>query len=76
MGYVNNTSEALICGFNIWNSHTLSKHKRRFVRYNEMGGMTSWAHPKLKDAKRWLSIFADNGLQARSVSSDQQKTFC
>ena len=32
-----------------------------------MGGMTSWAHPKPKDAKRWLPIFAKNGLQAVEV---------
>ncbi len=68
MNYVQNTSEA----FDLWLQHLEFPHSFPNIKevlndIKEMGGMTSWAHPKLKDAKRWLTIFANNGLQAVEV---------
>jgi 3',5'-nucleoside bisphosphate phosphatase len=76
LGYVKNISEA----FDLWLIHlefpeTFPKIEDVLNDMKEMGGMTSWAHPKLKDAKRWLPTFQKSGLQAVEVYRAANKKY-
>ena len=67
-GYVKNVREA----FDSWLAplelpHTFPTIETVLQDMRDMGGMTSWAHPKLNDAKKWLPYFQECGLQAIEV---------
>ena len=67
-GYVKNISEA----FELWLSHlelpnAFPKIEDVLRDMKEMGGLTSWAHPKIGDAKKWLAYFHSCGLQGIEI---------
>ena len=67
-GYVKSVRDA----FDTWLAplelpHTFPKIEVVLRDMRDMGGMTSWAHPKLNDAKKWLPYFQESGLQGLEV---------